>query len=684
MPSLTADIRHRSPRATGILEAIRTRIYASRSAYAKRHQLWKQNEESALAYIPESELDRIRRLEREIGGRPSLTTIVIPYSYGVLMASHTYWTTVFLSRNPVNQFAGRHGEGQQQVQAIEALIDYQVQVGEMLVPYHIWLLDAGKYGLGVVNVHWSEEFTTVSQIEEVESMFLGVIPQAPKKKKINRRIKGYSGNRLTNIRPYDFYPDPTVPVRYFQKGEFCGCRIDTSMANILRRVEQGYYIEDTVKMMRDKKDGRYYPYGRVDGSPQIQLPQADEIEDTYGSWDDGGMDRKGKNTPNNKTVSLYETCVNIIPSEWQLGSSDMMEKWIFTTDSEFHHLLGAQPLGANHDKFPFSVLEYEPEGYGIASRGIGEVLKPINDAMDWLINSHLFNVRKALNDQFIVDPSAIEIADLENPLPGGAIRLAPGAYGTDTRLPLTQLPVQDVTRTHLSDMSALLSIGQRTTGVSDQLMGQLAESGRRSATEIRTSSGFGINRLKTNTEYFSAMGWSPLAAMMVQNTQQYYDQEQKFKIVGTLAAQAGQEFININPEMITGFYDFVPVDGTQPVDRMAQAQLWQQLMGQMVNFPELLANYDMGKIFEWVSQLAGLKNISQFRLQLTPDEQFIRELRAGNGAPLGGPNPPTGPAGSSPSPVQTPGSSGPTTGPPPPVTNSGGPTNLSTAISTGP
>ena len=116
------------------MSAVRQRVQSSRQAYDRRHTKWRENEEDALAYLPETELDITRRLERRYSGEPTLTNLKIPYSYGVLMASHTYWTTVFLSRNPINQFTGRHGESQQQIQALEALIDYQVQVGEMLVP----------------------------------------------------------------------------------------------------------------------------------------------------------------------------------------------------------------------------------------------------------------------------------------------------------------------------------------------------------------------------------------------------------------------------------------------------------------------------------------------------------------------------------------------------------------------
>ena len=672
MPSLTLDLKHNSPRSRRILQAVSDRVQSSRKEYSKRHDQWRENEEAALAYIHESDHDRLRHNARDFSGRPQLTTLRIPYSYGVLMASHTYWTTVFLSRVPVMQFTGRHGESEKQTQALEALIDYQLHTGEMLVPLYLWLLDAGKYGLGVVNCNWSEEFSVVASIEEMPVLFAGLLPTGKaKKKKVFKRIPGYSGNRLTNIRPYDFFPDPRVPVRFFQKGEFCAARVEIGWNMVLKRQEQGYYIEETVKALRGRQGGSYTHIEgdrRAEGSPAVQLP----TPETY--FDDTTTHRPGS-IPQNSVVTCFECCIELVPADWQLGTGTYPEKWVFTVTEDFTYVLGAQPLGAAHDRFPFAVLEYEPEGYALNSRGIGEVLKPVNDTMDWLINSHLYNVRKALNDQFVVDPSQVELTDLENPLPGGAIRLVPGAYGRDTRTALTQLPVQDVTRTHLSDLSALLSIGQRTVGVNDQLMGQIADTGRRSATEVRTGAGFGINRLKTISEFFSAMGWSPLAQMMVQNTQQHYDAEKKFRIVGQLAAEAGEGFIDVSPESILGFYDFVPVDGTQPVDRLAQAQLWQQLFGQLTNFPDLLLRYDIGRIFEWVAQLAGLKNVAQFRIEMTPEEQLLAEATKGNVIPIGGGQAGAGPgssvggasgrAGSTPG--QAPGA------PPAPITSSGGP-----------
>lgn len=76
--------------------------------------------------------------------------------------------------------------------------------------------------------------------------------------------------------------------------------------------------------------------------------------------------------------------------------------------------------------------------------------------------------------------------------------------------------------------------------------------------------------------------------------------------------------MQITPESITGFYDFVPVDGTLPVDRFAQANLWKELLMQMSRVPQVMSQYDLGKIFGWVASLAGLKNINQFKIQVLP------------------------------------------------------------------
>jgi hypothetical protein len=143
-------IGYDNPLHATILAGIRRRWELSYNKRADRYRQWSAMEEQMLAYLPEKETDGKRRRLREQEGEPQYTTIEIPYGYAQLLSAHTYWTSVFLSRNPVLQFSARHGEPENSVMAIEALLDYQLQVGMALGPYYVWLLDAGKYGEGIV------------------------------------------------------------------------------------------------------------------------------------------------------------------------------------------------------------------------------------------------------------------------------------------------------------------------------------------------------------------------------------------------------------------------------------------------------------------------------------------------------------------------------------------------------
>jgi hypothetical protein len=139
--------------------------------------------------------------------------------------------------------------------------------------------------------------------------------------------------------------------------------------------------------------------------------------------------------------------------------------------------------------------------------------------------------------------------------------------------------------------------------------------------------------MKTNCEWFSACGFSPLTQKMLISTQQLYDAQRKFRIVGDMA-QWAERYIMVTPADIQGFYDFVPVDGTMPVDRLAQANLWNQLLGTISRVPQVMMAYDLPKIFGYVAQLSGIKNINQFRIQVMPDAQLAAQAGAGNQIPV--------------------------------------------------
>lgn len=618
MALYTLKIPKDSPQHKKLKDLLEPRINLGKKGNEKQHPKWKKAEELTLAYIPESDADSIRRNQRE-GGEPKYTTIQVPHTYALLMSAHTYWTSVFFARNPVHQYTGRHGEGEMQVQALEALISYQVDVGEMLAPYYIWLYDSGKYGAGIIGEYWTVDKIHYGELVEMGDPATGQtqVYQA------TQEVMGYQGNKAYNVAPYDFMHDPRVPLSKFQEGEFCICRCRLGWNQIIRRQDQGYYmnVEELKKVETVKKSEQ--------GSSALGRPDfSDEsLDNTI------GMDNKRTNHPAGMT--FYEVYVDLIPFEWGVGSSKYPQKWCFTITEDMTLIVGASPVGYMHGKFPFSVIEPEVEAYGVYNRGIPEIMEPIQNVMDWLINSHFFNVRASMNNQFIVDPSKLVINDVKKSGPGFLWRLRPEAYGQDLSKMFYQVPVQDVTRAHIADFQAMLGIGERTLGINDQIMGALNASGRKTATEVRTTTGFGVNRLKTTTEYMSATGLTAHSQKLVQSSQQYYDMQGKLRIVGDLAQDAGPAFMNVTPELIAGFYSFVPVDGVLPIDRMAQANLWKDIFANLQRMPpQISMEYNWSKMFGWMASLAGLKNIHQFKLQVVPNEQLQQQADMGNVIPL--------------------------------------------------
>lgn len=617
-----------SPLHKRLVMRVRSRVELGLREQMKMHDTWRRAEETTLAYVPESSADNARASKRD-AGIPKYTTIMLPYTYAMLLSAHTYWTSVFFARTPVHQYTGRHGEGEMQVQAIEALMGYQMDVGGALGPYYIWLYDVGKYGQGILGEYWDREVIHYGEIVQMDDPLTGQsnFYQATKE------VQGYEGNRLFNVSVYDFLHDPRVPFGRMQDGEFCARRVRMLWHDIQLRKEAGYYTNlDDIHNHRSDN-------AKTLGASILQRPQFDfELKD---------VDERGNTTKNYSGCVFWEVYIKICPKDWGLGDTSHPQIWCFTITEDLELVVGASPLGLMHGRFPFMVGECEIEGYGIYGRGLPQTMEPLQQTMDWLINTHFYNVRAALNNQFIIDPSKIVIKDAQHAGPGFIWRLRPEAYGTDLRSMFMQVPVSDVTRANISDLQVMQGMAERSIGVNDQIMGVLNTGGRKTATEVRTSTGFGVNRQKTITEYLSGVSFGPHSQRLLQTTQQMYSTEKKLRIAGSFAIDAGPQFIDVTPEKIAGYYDFVSVDGTLPVDRMAQANLWKEIMATIPRaMPQIAAEYDFSRIFAWTAQLGGLKNIHQFKVQVLPQGVGPPPGAIPAQAPLGLPGPSASPGAS--------------------------------------
>jgi hypothetical protein len=612
-----------------VKKAVCARKKLSESRLGTMRSRWEDADKEHQIYVDERDADRLRKNEAKSKKRSEgyqYVDVHVPYSYAIMMSMHTYFCSVFLAKSPVLQFTARHGEPEMNVKAVEALMDYQTTIGGHTAPYYVWLLDASKYGIGIIWHYWSKEEIAVAKYVDEPIVRAGITFSKTKQTRKVAKIEGYEGNRLFNVRPQDYLPDPRVPLHSPHLGEFQGRKLFMDVNTLYRGKASGQYMNADKVIARAKGRAGESTLNRFETvSEDLPNPSAD-----FGGQDKTMLDH----------IPCIEMVIELCPLHWELGNSEYPEKWVFVVAYD-EILIEAHPYGALHGKFPGETIEIEADGYNLGSRGILEIAKPLNDTMNWLFNSHFYNVRKSLNGDIIYDPTRISTADIRDGGPGKRIRIKPEAYGEDIRKFLHVIPPDAAaTQTNMRDLQVVTELMHRVTGVSASMLGteNAGGSSRKSATEIRASSSGSINRLKTSTEYMSALGFAPFAQMLLQNTQENYTSEKKFKLAGDLVENA-EKFIQIDPSMIAGAFDYAAVDGTLPIDRFALVSMWTNFFTQLRNFPQIAQQYDMGKLFGHVAQLGGLKDVKQFRINVGaggPQPGMIPMSELSNGGYNGG------------------------------------------------
>ena len=628
----TVNITTDNPKHSFIVKAILARKLFSEQENRDRIFAYNKAEEDFAAYMPTKDADQLRKQKRDAGS-PQYTTILVPYSYAALMGAHTYWSSVLLSRSPVWQYMGRTGEPEMNVMAVEALCEYQTTVGNLLPALYVWLMDAGKYGLGVIWHSWESESIYVREISD-EPITVAGMPLLGKTKSVATvtQIPGYQGGRGYNVRPHDYLNDPRVPFTDPDLGEFVGRKFPMGYNEIQNGINDGSIIKSNgEKVLQRMRSGNANNIGDYDqGSSQVVLPGTNNsISPNHAE--------SGLTT----SLNVVEMVIEVIPSMWGLGSTTYPEKWVFLVTNPNKSdtsgiLLSARPYGMYHNRFPACILESEIEGYGMNKRSLLDIGRPMNDIITWLFNSHFYAVRKSLNGEIVYDPSRVYTADINDREPGKRIRLRPEAYGTDVNAAITTLgPDAAVTQQNLGDMRVAADLLNRIVGVTDNVMGQMTPGGRKSATEVRSANTGSIGRLKTITEYFSATGFSRFGDILLRSAQQLYDREDKLRVAGMLPNNMNN-FIDVNPATIAGNFDYIPVDGTLPVDRMATVNMFSNLLNTIQRFPQFTAQYDVGKIIAYIAQMGGIKNLNQFKVQMASPEQLAQQQQQGNIIPVGG------------------------------------------------
>jgi len=626
------SMRPDSPEHQKLVKEVYVRALESSNEMSKRYDSWKKVDKTLTAYV---KLDDSEQTIKDADDRKPVS-IVVPYSYATLETILTYFTTAFLE-SPIFRYEGSSPEDIVGAILMEKVIEQHVNNFKVALNLHTMFRDSLSYGMGIVSPTWDRKWgwkTVVQDSGFMSSLFARFISTGPKKDREESIL--YEGNRLKNIDPYRYLPDPNVPIHDVQQGEFVGWIEST---NYMKLIELEKNDPDVFNVK--------YLKGMTGDTGKSQFNKS--------KTESGRSDRFNLTTQmaasSTSPIDVIWMYWTLIPKDQKLGTGEYPEKWLIGLAAD-KVVICAKPLSLNHDMYPVAVCAPDYDGYSATPVSRLELMYGMQEALDWLFNSHISNVRKAINDMLIVDPSLINMADLEDPRPGKLIRMRRAAWGRGVENAVKQLQVADITRNHIGDAASIIDYMQRTSAATDSLSGMVRKSGERvTAEESKSTRSSALSRLTKAAKIASLQAMRDIGYMFAVHTQQLMKQDTYVKAVGQwpdvlmqeyVAANARAGRIKVTPFDLIVEYDVMIKDGS--VQGSEYADSWIEVFRVLTQQPVLFQSFDMVRIFKHIARIMGAKDINEFVMQtgmppavnaqLMGQDQIDQGVQQGNVVPI--------------------------------------------------
>jgi hypothetical protein len=585
------DLRPGSNLHDSILAKIMQRAFDSAKVMIQRHTQWQKVDNYLTTYkYTDDEENTIKNKDPR---KP--VSMVFPQSYATLETLLSYMVAAFF-RDPIIRYEGSSPEDVMGAILLEKVVDLHVHKFKVGLNLHTMFRDAFSYGIAPVLPTW-----------------------------VRTQNNLYEGNALVNIDPYLYIPDTTFPANNIQDGEFVSWINHTNYFNLL----ESELLDENIFNVRYIK--------RLGNSTRTSLFTEDPSNRNIKS----GMYGTHTYIQDNIIDELY-MYIKLIPREWNLGDNEYPEKWFFRVAAD-NLIISARPADFDHNKFPVAICVPDYDGYSPAPLSRMEIMSDMQGLLDFLLNSHMTNVRKAINDSIIYDPYVIDSNDMKDPAPGKLIRVRKRFWGNKDVISgaVKQLQINDITRANVADSNWVIQLMQKVSATDDVAMGVLRNTGpeRLTGAEFKGTQMASVSRLERVARIMSMQALQDIGEFFAEHTKQIMENDVFIKIAGDTVRVLMDEFgeridrgrLQVSPKDIDIFYDVKVRDGSVP--NANYSAVWIQLFQMISQDPELRQRFDLFRIFKTIARNNGVKNVNDF-IKVLPNEQIDQEIQAGNIVPL--------------------------------------------------
>ncbi len=614
-----------TPKLAELRQRLQDLVKMSRNVMKDYYPLWDANDR---VYRGERTLDESdkKAIKRNEPGK-----VFVPMTHTQIQTFVSFATMLLTQRDFFYELGGSGVEDERPAKLAQAVLQRDLEHNKftgVLLPQ--FLTDVGRFGLGVFKSHWKRDTCPVQQtVPDPNWQPVPNLPTAQQPPMIQQwvDVTKYLGNNIEVISPYRWFPDTRLPLTRYRDGEFCADENEYSRSKLAMLERQGEIagLEHIPTMPDDAfQDRRMTVITRAtENDPQINPDDARHY------------------------VLVTEVEMRLNPAKTEIDDGVFLDPeldaeiiclvWIANDG----RIIKIQDAGYNHNEFLHDAAQFFNDQNRFCNFGIAELLAPMQDILDWLMNSRVTNVRKVIQNQLIVDPKNIELQDLKDRNP--VIRLRSSVQeGLSIDMFIKQLQVTDVTTGHITDMGVVKNFGQEATGIADNLMGQFNE-GRRSAREVSNVNANAAARVVVPIKGLWDSAFLPLGKKLLSNLRQGLDEQQLVRIIGIQRYLENRDavaaFLPLDKSQLVGDYDFLVFEATLPSQRTAIAQAILSLGDTLIKQPMAAVALQLDPrllVQEWL-ELQGVRNAERFRL--TPERlgeimQMVGLVRNQGNAPV--------------------------------------------------
>lgn len=615
------DLRPDSELHKKLVKEIKKRADASHRVMSRRYPSWREVDKVLTAYIYTDEKEK--EVKQKDPRKP--VSIVFPHSYAIMEIMLSYLVMAFL-QEPYFRYEATSPEDTVGTTLLESVINLQCLRLKVGLALHTMFRDAFGYGIAPITPTWN--VIRGKRIVQDSDIFWSEFSRRFVKQAKGRRLEDavlFEGNSLHNIDPYRWFPDPTVSAHEPQKGEFCGWLTESSYHTMLREELEGGGDVFNVKYLKGHK-GKKSKYADDESAREEKH---------------GGVPEKAEEA--NKIYKLYMFW-DLIPKDLKLSTNEYPERWMFCL-SQDSVITEARPLAEAHGQYPVAVSAPDFDGYSPTPIARLEILGGPQGLLDWLLNAHITNVRKAINDMLVVDPYIINVPDLKKQGPGKLIRVRRPGWGKPELAlkAVHQLKVDDVTRQNVGDALMVAQMMNMAAGTDESMGGLLRQRGpeRLTKSEFQGTRAGAIGRMERVAKIIGIQVFQDIGYQFAHNTQQYMNEDVYAKAIGAWPERVMGELgigptdgYKVTPYDLLVDYDVLVRDGSIPGGNWNES--WVQLFQIIASQPALLTRFDIVRIFKFMARNLGAKNVDEFEIKTSSNEDTIRLLEQGNIAPIGG------------------------------------------------